>query len=110
MKAIATICLTVLLSAPGADTMAGEATFCNPLNLDYGLNSKGYRHSADPVIVLFKDRYYLFATDDVPGYRVSDDLHSWTNIVFAPELRPLMSDNNHGMYCAPAVAADKSHV
>ena len=48
---------------------AGDATrtFCNPLNLDYGWAGKGHRHSADPVIVLFKDRYYLFATDDVPG-------------------------------------------
>jgi hypothetical protein len=80
------------------------------MNLDYGWSAKGHRHSADPVIVLFKDRYYLFATDDVPGYRVSDDLLSWTNIVFAPELRPLMSDNDRGTYCAPALAADESHV
>jgi len=85
-------------------------TFCNPLNLDYGWREQGYRHSADPVIVLFKEHYYLFATDDVPGYRVSDDLLSWTNICFAPELRPLMSDNNRGTYCAPAVAADKNFV
>ena len=97
--------------------MAGEPSplsatksFCNPLNLDYGWSAKGFRHSADPVIVLFKDRYYLFATDDVPGYRVSDDLLTWTNVVFAPELRPLMSDNNRGTYCAPAVATDGNHV
>ena len=93
-----------------AGAAPGPRTFCNPLNLDYGWSAKGHRHSADPVIVLFKDRYYLFATDDVPGYRVSDDLLSWTNIVFAPELRPLMSDNDRGTYCAPAVAADESHV
>ena len=93
-----------------AGAATGPHTFCNPLNLDYGWSAKGHRHSADPVIVLFKDRYYLFATDDVPGYRVSDDLLSWTNIVFAPELRPLMSDNDRGTYCAPAVAADESHV
>lgn len=50
------------------------ATFCNPLDLDYGWGGKGHRHSADPVIVLFKNRYYLFATDDLPGCRMSDDL------------------------------------
>jgi xylan 1,4-beta-xylosidase len=97
--------LALAVSSSGA-----PSTFCNPLNLDYGWSSKGSRHSADPVIVLFKDRYYLFATDDVPGYRVSDDLLTWTNILFAPELRLLMSDNNRGTYCAPAVAADKSYV
>jgi hypothetical protein len=98
------------LSNASLTAAAPPATFSNPLNLDYGWSAKGYRHSADPVIVLFKGRYYLFATDDVPGYRVSDDLLSWTNIVFAPELRPLVSDNDRGTYCAPAVAADQSHV
>lgn len=97
----------VPLSAEGA---GHRPTFCNPLNLDYGWSPKGYRHSADPVIVLFKDRYYLFATDDVPGCRVSDDLLSWTNLMFAPELQALMSDNRRGTYCAPAVATDGSHV
>ena len=62
-------------------------TFCNPLNLDYGLRTKGtsplHRHGADPCIVLFKDRYYLFSTWDKPGYRVSDDLLSWKYIPFA---------------------------
>ncbi len=99
-----------LLLLPILTLGAEPRTFCNPLNLDYGWNRKGYRHSADPVIVLFKDRYYLFATDDVPGYRVSDDLLSWTNILFTKDLWPLMSDNDRGTYCAPAVATDGSHV
>jgi len=106
------VALAELAAAPGFLPLPAAAaeTFCNPLDLDYGLNAKGFRHSADPVIVLFKDRYYLFATDDVPGYRVSDDLLSWTNIVFAPALVPLMSDNHRGTYCAPAVATDGAHV
>src|SRR5436190_7021204 len=61
-------------------------TFCNPLNLDYGLRDKGgtvHRHGADPVIVLYNDRYYLFSTWDKPGYRVSDDLLTWKYIPFA---------------------------
>lgn len=108
-QGIITAAMLALLAAPLSQSPATD-TLCNPLNLDYGTSSRGYRHSADPVIVLFKERYYLFATDDVPGYRVSDDLRAWTNVLFAPELRPLMSDNDRGTYCAPAVAADKSHV
>ncbi len=65
-------------------------TFCNPLNLDYGLGAgrgkADYRHGADPVIVLFKDRYWLFSTWDKPGYRVSDDLIAWKYIPFAAEV------------------------
>src|SRR4051812_34118500 len=61
-------------------------TFCNPLNLDYGLISmRGeaiHRHGADPCVVLFKDKYWLFSTWDRPGYRVSDDLVNWTYIAF----------------------------
>jgi xylan 1,4-beta-xylosidase len=62
------------------------------------------------VIVLFKDRYYLFTTDDVPGYRGSDDLLTWSNIDFTSDMFPLMSDNERGTYCAPAVATDGTHV
>ena len=61
-------------------------TFCNPLNLDYGISVKkaiAYRHGADPVIVLFNDRYCLFSTWDKPGYRVSDDLLTWKFVPFA---------------------------
>jgi hypothetical protein len=61
-------------------------TFCNPLNLNYKIHKvKGEwsRHGADPVVVLYKDRYWLFSTWDVPGYRVSDDLAHWTYVPFA---------------------------
>src|SRR5256885_8479391 len=65
---------------------APPRTFCNPLNLDYGIHKgeQGWRHGADPVIVLYKNRYYLFSTWDIPGYRVSDDLVNWSDIRFAP--------------------------
>ncbi|MHB8902645.1 MAG: family 43 glycosylhydrolase, partial [Thermoguttaceae bacterium] len=107
---LAWACLGLAASTLPAAEPAVPATFCNPLNLDYGWREKSYRHSADPVIVLFKDRYWLFATDDVPGCRVSDDLVTWTTIPFPAEVRPLMSDNDQGTYCAPAVAADASYV
>jgi hypothetical protein len=104
------ICLSLGFGLGALAAPAAPRTFCNPLNLDYGWGGKGHRHSADPVIVLFKDRYYLFATDDVPGYRVSDDLLAWTNVLFPRDLWPLLSDNSRGTYCAPAAATDGAHV
>ncbi|MDR3218905.1 MAG: family 43 glycosylhydrolase [Dysgonamonadaceae bacterium] len=88
------------------------STFCNPLNLDYGwgnmkLEKKG-RHSADPVIVLFKDKYYLFATIDMGGYRVSDDLIHWENIFFEQDIYDKALAGDH--YLAPAVAADSNYI
>jgi hypothetical protein len=47
--------------------------YCNPLDISYGLEYDHF-YSADHVVVLCKDRYYLFTTNDLPGYRVSDDL------------------------------------
>ena len=52
-----------------------QTTFCNPMNLDYGWGcfqkrEKKARTAADPVIVLFKDKYYLFTTMDIGGYYV----------------------------------------
>jgi xylan 1,4-beta-xylosidase len=76
--------LVVLLAVSAAEGQSAR-TFCNPLNLDYGLlkgKAQHYRHGADPVIVLYKNRYYLFSTWDRPGYRVSDDLVSWSYIPF----------------------------
>jgi hypothetical protein len=84
--------------------------FCNPLDLDYGWAGNQHRHSADPVVVPFKGKYYLFATDDVPGYRVSGDLRTWQSVFFTPDQRKLMADNDLGTYCAPAAATDGRHV
>ncbi len=62
-------------------------TFCNPLNINYAWGGED-RHGADPVIVLFKDKYYLFDTHDLLGYRVSDDLIHWNDVLFdAPSLQ-----------------------
>jgi xylan 1,4-beta-xylosidase len=59
-----------------------QQTFCNPLNLDYRFMSDAVdaREAADPVIILFKDDYYLFASRS-GGYWTSTDLHDWTLIV-----------------------------
>ena len=90
-----------------------QTTFCNPMNLDYGWGcfqkrEKNARTAADPVIVLFKDKYYLFTTMDIGGYRVSDDLITWKDVYFNPEIHASALDIDH--YVAPAVAADDNYV
>lgn len=47
----------------------------NPLNLSYRFQTDGVcrRETADPVIILFKDRYYLFASHS-SGYWHSSNL------------------------------------
>lgn len=90
-----------------------QTTFCNPMNLDYGWGcfqkrEKKARTAADPVIVLFKDKYYLFTTMDIGGYRVSDDLITWKDVYFNPEIHASALDIDH--YVAPAVATDDNYV
>ena len=87
---IAIALLLVATHAAGAPPAAGTApakatgprTFANPLNLDYrfALEAPGRREAADPVIVLFGDDYYLFASKS-GGYWRSRDLVDWTLIV-----------------------------
>lgn len=56
-------------------------TFCNPVNLSYRftLDKPSRREAADPSVVWFKDRYYLFASKS-GGYWHSKDLAEWTFI------------------------------
>jgi xylan 1,4-beta-xylosidase len=60
-------------------TARSQQTFCNPLNISYRftLDKPSRRTAADPVIVLYKDNYYLFATAS-GGYWYSKDLLKWT--------------------------------
>src|SRR5215510_3187735 len=59
---------------------AQQKTYCNPVNIDYGYTpfrafSEWGRHraTADPVIVNYKNDYYLFSTNQW-GYWWSNDL------------------------------------
>ena len=54
-------------------------TFCNPLNVNAGSERIG--RLGEPVVVLFKGDYYLFAGG--AGYYVSSNLRDWT-LVIAP--------------------------
>ena len=61
-------------------------TYCNPLNLSRQISSDqtSSRDLDDPTIVLYKDNYFLFATN-AGGYWYSNDLISW-KFVSAPDL------------------------
>jgi hypothetical protein len=83
-----------------------QKTYCNPINIDYGYTpipnfSEWGRHraTADPVIVNYKNEYYLFSTNQW-GYWWSDDLLHWkfNNRRF---LRPW--NEGYDELCAPAV-------
>ena len=62
--------------------------FCNPININYRyqFNADPRRHgqlqicreAADPSLILFKGRYYIFASMTL-GVWVSDDLVNWEN-------------------------------
>lgn len=85
----------------------GGATYCNPINLDYGYTPipnftewGKHRATADPVIVNYKGDYYLFSTNQW-GYWWSSDMLNW-KFISKKFLRPW----NAGVYdelCAPAV-------
>lgn len=53
-------------------------TFCNPINLSYRfcLDEPSRREVADPTMVVFHDKYLLFASKS-GGYWYSDDLITW---------------------------------
>ena len=72
------LCLQFLNGATYA-----QKTYCNPINIDYGYTpipnfSEWGRHraTADPVIVTYKDDYYLFSTNQW-GYWWSNDMLNW---------------------------------
>lgn len=104
----------LLLCGCGGDLVNNNpTTYCNPIDLDYGWGTfkpkdPDARTSADPVMVYFKDKYYLFATHDIGGYRVSDDLMNWKNVFFNKEVEEAALNN--GSYTAPAVAADENYM
>jgi xylan 1,4-beta-xylosidase len=98
------VCL--LLLTLGQAQNARQSTYCNPINLDYGYTPipgftqwGKHRATADPVIVNYKNDYYLFSTNQW-GYWWSSDLSNW-NFVSKKFLRPW--NEGYDELCAPAV-------
>lgn len=83
-----------------------QKTYCNPINIDYGYTpipnfSEWGRHraTADPVIVNYKNDYYLFSTNQW-GYWWSHDMLNW-HFISKKFLRPW--NEGYDELCAPAV-------
>src|SRR5690554_3076498 len=60
-----------------------QTTYCNPVDIDYTYMSHyraerdvSYRSGADPAVVNFKGKYYMFVTRS-HGYWVSTDMSKW---------------------------------
>lgn len=78
-------------------------TYCNPMNIDYTfeyLNNNSrqtpFRSTADPLIVQYKDEYYLFCTNQ-SGFYWSKDLGEWNYVYSSFQRKPDQDD-----LCAPA--------
>ena len=106
MKKSFIICLFIFIACISS-AQKKQLTYCNPINIDYGYTpipnfseSGRHRATADPVIVKYKNEYYLFSTNQW-GYWWSNDMLNW-NFISKKFLRPW----NTGTYdelCAPAV-------
>lgn len=86
------IVLSFILFVGFLSVEAQQKTYCNPVNIDYGytpfksFSQQGkHRATADPVIVNFRNKYFLFSTNQ-EGYWWSDDMLHW-NFVYRQFLR-----------------------
>lgn len=93
MRALAVIVLIAACAGPRSEPAAASdvpphSTFANPLDLEYRfqLQPPSWRQAADPLVVLYGDDYYLFASKS-GGYWTSPDMRDWTLVV--PEGLPL---------------------
>jgi xylan 1,4-beta-xylosidase len=78
MKKI-TLLLILLTLLNFSYTTDNEKTFCNPMNLNYRFQNSSrlsYREAADPVITMYKRKYFLYASHS-GGYWNSDDMMNW---------------------------------
>jgi hypothetical protein len=68
----------VLSPEPDISNDQKLVTYCNPLDLNYrfSLDEPARREAADPTVVWFKDRYFLFASKS-GGYWHSKTLAEW---------------------------------
>jgi xylan 1,4-beta-xylosidase len=107
-KFLLIITLITFLTAgkPAPANAQSRKTYCNPINIDYGYTpipnfSEGGRHraTADPVIVNYKNDFYLFSTNQW-GYWWSSDMTTW-NYISRRFLRPW--NQGYDELCAPAV-------
>lgn len=77
------ILLFILLYCFFFNANAQQKTYCNPINIDYGytpfksFSAQGkHRATADPVIINFQSKYFLFSTNQ-EGYWWSENMLNW---------------------------------
>ena len=96
---------TTAQTSPSPALPNRQATYCNPINIDYGycpipnfVQNGKHRATADPIISVYKDKYFMFSTNQW-GYWWSSDMKDW-NFVPRKFLRPW--NNVYDELCAPA--------
>jgi xylan 1,4-beta-xylosidase len=79
-------CFSTLISCNTSEEKKSLSTFCNPLDLNYRYqpDAPSRREAADPTIVLFKDKYFLFVSK-TGGYWCSEELKTW-NLIETDEI------------------------
>lgn len=79
-------------------------TFCNPVDIEYRfmLTDAGIREAADPVVVIYKNDYYLFASKS-SGYWHSTDMNDWQYVNIVDSVLPIED-------YAPAVYVDNGYI
>lgn len=81
--------------------------YCNPINISYKFqhyNNQASREAADPTLIYFKGKYYLFASMSA-GFYYSEDLIDWKwhenrtldMYRYAPDVRQV---GEHMVFCA----------
>lgn len=106
------VALSLFAPCANADEAARPATYCNPLDLDYGycpipdfVADGKHRATADPAVARFRGAYYLFATNQ-GGYWRSEDLARWEFFprgFLTPANRTLEGRPVYDDLCAPAL-------
>ncbi|MFM1879463.1 MAG: hypothetical protein RLZZ241_2329 [Bacteroidota bacterium] len=105
IRDIARLTVVFLFFVPVHSAWGQQTTYCNPINIDYGytpipnFSTQGkHRATADPVIVNFQEKYFLFSTNQW-GYWWSEDMVKW-NFVSRKFLLP--RNQVYDELCAPA--------
>ncbi len=88
-----------------------QQTYCNPVNLDYGycpipdfVKWGKHRTTADPAIVLYKNDFYLFSTNQ-EGYWWSRDMLHWhflSHSFLPPGRKSIQGNRDYDNITAPA--------
>jgi hypothetical protein len=81
MRRLAFIVLVIFVTGSRVESQTVQSalrTICNPVNISYRFctDPPSRREAADPTVVWFKDRYFLFASKS-GGYWHSTDLTEW---------------------------------